>query len=181
MKTRPKPIMSKPKSRKGMKFAALFITFALLISSLFTPPCFSYTYYLTGIPYSINTPDALAKWFSAEFEYRYEMVQELNGPQETIDSKGGDCEEFAILASIILWDMGIDNDILVISFKGLGMAHAMCVWRDTNGAYCFISNRQLVNTGEKELERAIEKYFPDWTKTEIVDDKMRSMRKIRRG
>lgn len=127
-----------------------------------------------------STPQELAKWFSEEFKYQWEIIDKWNTPQETIDSKEGDCEDFAILASAVLWRMGIDNDILVIKFKDLDVAHCICVWEDENGMYNFMSNKELYNTGKNKIKAAIDKFFPDWEKVTFTDYQRKNVQVVRR-
>ncbi len=157
--------------RKALNFTASFLIVNLLISALFSPVSFSQD--LRGVPSSVNTPQALADWLSTEFTYRFEITDRWQDPQETIDSKEGDCEDFAALASKILWGLGISNDILVVKFRDLKIAHAICAWKDKSGKYSFISNRELFRTGEGEIENALAKYYPDCQGIILTDAKRR--------
>jgi len=127
-----------------------------------------------------RTPQELAKWLSQEFKYQWEVIDTWNTPQQTIQSKEGDCEDFAILASAALWKMGIANDILVIKFKDLNVSHCICIWEDENGMYNFISNRQLYNTGTTHIKAAIEKFYPDWEKITFTDYQRKNAQVVRR-
>ena len=127
-----------------------------------------------------HTPQELAELFSKEFKYQWEVMDNWNTPQETIQSREGDCEDFAILASAALWRMGIANDILVIKFKDLNVAHCICVWEDEKGMYSFMSNRELYNTGTTQIKAAIEKFFPDWERITFTDYQQKKSQVVRR-
>ncbi|MFC1643702.1 transglutaminase-like domain-containing protein [Candidatus Omnitrophota bacterium] len=157
---------------------SLFISLNLMFFSL---QGVSFAQDLAGVPASVKTPQALADWFSSEFRYRFEMTDKWQDSQETIDSKEGDCEDFAVLASKVLYDLGISNDILVVKFKDLKIAHAICAWKDESGKYSFISNRKLVRTGKSEIDDAIEKYYPDYEGIIFTDEKRRYIGMIGRG
>ncbi|MFH1552160.1 MAG: transglutaminase-like domain-containing protein [Candidatus Omnitrophota bacterium] len=156
----------------------LFVILGLLLFSL---QGVSFAQDLEGVPASVNTPQTLADWFSSEFGYRFEMTDEWQDPQVTIDSKEGDCEDFAVLASRVLCGLGISNDILVVKFKDLKIAHAICAWKDENGKYSFISNRNLVRTGKSEIDDAIGKYYPDYEGIIFTDENRRYIGMIGRG
>lgn len=111
---------------------------------------------------SIKTPENLANWLKNDFEYVWESFDAWQSPQETINLKKGDCEDFAILAAEVLRRLGVSSDILIIKFKDLKTAHAVCAFKGRGGKYQFISNRQLIETQEDKLQEAIKKIYPDW-------------------
>ena len=111
---------------------------------------------------SIKNPQALVNWLASNFSYVMEMPDKWQTPEETVQLKTGDCEDFAILASAILTRLGIANDIIIVKYKGLNIAHAICAWKDKDGFYKYISNQEMVNTRKGNLEEAIEKFHPDW-------------------
>jgi hypothetical protein len=119
---------------------------------------------LKNVPSSVQTPQALANWLSSEFSYRMELLDQWQEPQETIDSRAGDCEDFAILVSALLTRLGIPNDVIILKFRDLNIAHAVCLWRDEDGSYNFISNGELKRTGKRHIESAIGKFYPDCEK-----------------
>jgi len=116
---------------------------------------------LRGVPDSVRTPQELSEWFGREFTYRFELGDQWQGPQETVDSKEGDCEDFAFLVSAMLGDWGIANDVIIIEFRGLSIKHAICAWKEENGTYSFISNKKLYRSGRRSLKEAVARYYPD--------------------
>jgi hypothetical protein len=117
---------------------------------------------------SISSPRALTEWLSSDFQYAMEIPDAWQSPQETVSLKRGDCEDFAILASAVLWRLGIPNEILIIKFKKLKIGHAICIWKDKDGFYKFISNQKMYDTGKDRIEDAIGKLFPDWESIAFV-------------
>ena len=109
----------------------------------------------------IRSPEDVARFFSQEFTYAMTLPDRAHTPEETIESMSGDCEDFAILASAMLTRMGIENQVLIIRFSGMKIAHAICIWKDRNGYYNFISNRELQRTGQRTAEGAVMKFYPD--------------------
>ncbi|MDD5634294.1 MAG: transglutaminase-like domain-containing protein [Candidatus Omnitrophica bacterium] len=132
--------------------AMLIITTILSLNS---------AYALEGLPSNIQTPKDLAEWLSDEFQYTFEINDNWQSAQTTIDSRSGDCEDFAVLVSSVLTDHRISNDIVLVDFKGMQIRHAICAWRTDNGTYNFISNKVMYTTSETSLESAIKKYYPD--------------------
>ena len=144
---------------------SVFVAFALMI----TPAVSASAQPLRGVPDSVRTPQELSEWFGREFTYRFELTDRWQDPQETIDSKEGDCEDFAFLVSALLEDWGIDHQVLIIEFRGLAIKHAICAWREEDGTYSFISNRKLYRSGRKVLAEAVERYYPDLERIHKAD------------
>lgn len=130
---------------------------------------------------SIKTPEEIARWLSDEFMYILEFPDKWQSAEETIRTKKGDCEDFAILTSEILTRQGVKNNIVIVKFDKLGTSHAICIWKSSRGTYNFISNRKLIRTGESSIDSAIEKYYPDWNKIVFTDKKRNNGRVIRRS
>lgn len=116
---------------------------------------------LPVIPASINTPQAMAGWFEQEFRYQRIIPDFRQSAEELLKSKSGDCDDFAVLAQEILSGMGIKSQVLIIKFKGLADAHAICVFKEGN-SYSFISNQHFLRTQETSLFSLVEKQYPDW-------------------
>ncbi len=109
----------------------------------------------------MRSPEDVARFFSREFTYSMTLPDRAHSPEETIEAMSGDCEDFAILASEMLTRMGIENQVLIIRFSGMKIAHAVCIWKDKNGCYSFISNQKLQRTSQRTAEGAIRKFYPD--------------------
>ena len=133
-----------------------------------------------GVPSSIQSPKDISDWLSREFSYRFELPDRWQDPTETISSKAGDCEDFALLSSILLNKMGISNDIVIVKFRDLSISHAICVWKNSEGSLDFISDRSLFKTGHTRIQDAVERYYPDWEKLIYVDASMRQKKIIGR-
>jgi hypothetical protein len=118
---------------------------------------------------AVRSPDDIADFFSREFAYTMTLPDRAHSPDETIEARTGDCEDFAVLASVMLARMGVANRAVVIKFRGLRVAHAICIWKAPNGLYNFISNRELVRTGKDTVEGAIMKHYPDCESVTDID------------
>lgn len=116
-----------------------------------------------AVPGSVTSPAQLSRWFTAEFKYETEMPDRWASPEETLSLKKGDCEDFAVLAQVVLARLGISSDVIIISFKGLNQGHAVCLFK--NGAtYSFISSQKLIRTHGVTVTEAIQEKYPDWEK-----------------
>jgi len=150
----------------------ILITVILLL--VFESPCFSQM--LEGVPASINGPRDIAKWFSTEFKGQLKIPDKPQTPSETLRAKTGDCDDFAVLASAILSQMGLRNEIIIIKFEGIRIMHAICVWKNADGVYSFLSARKLHRTDKKNLLQVIEKNYPDWEWVTFVDEKRKPIK-----
>ena len=128
---------------------------------------------------SIKTPEALAGWLSSNLRYEFAMGDDWQTPEEIVKLKKGDCDDFAVLAKAILKELGIKSDVVVLRFKGLSVAHAVCVWKDANGNISFISNRELHQTDQPDVRQAILKYYPDLETIVYTDKDMRYTRFVK--
>ena len=86
---------------------------------------------LEGVPKDIKNIHEFGWWVRYNFKYIYEYgkTDYWQGYKETIEKKGGDCEDFAILYSAYLSEQKVDNWIMFITFKKLDVGHAICVWK----------------------------------------------------
>lgn len=126
----------------------------------------------------VRAPEQLASWLSENFEYWMAAPDTPQTPDQMRQSRRGDCDDFAVLASEELSRMGVRNDIIVIAFKDLRIKHAICAWRANDGTYVFISNVSFYRSGENDLVRAVKKFYPDWEKIMIVNARRESIETI---
>jgi hypothetical protein len=134
---------------------------------------------LADIALRVKTPEALAGWLSSNFRYEYSIGDGWEAPEKIIKLKKGDCDDFAVLAQAILKEIGIKSDVVVLKFKGLSIAHAICVWKDAAGNISFISNQKLYQTAEPDVRQAILKYYPDLETIIYTDKDMRYTRFVK--
>ncbi len=135
----------------------------LILTLLISPACFAGDA-LSGIPSYVKNPDELARWLAQDFRYRYSIPNIPQTPEETLKLKGGDCDDLAALASAVLEDMGISSSVVAISFKDPNDGHAICVWKDADGAYSFISNQQIFHTTKTTVDESVKTVFPNAVK-----------------
>lgn len=144
------------------------IIILLVLMASFQLPCFAQSQHVEQIPSSMRTPQDIARWLSRNFTYEMEWPDTWQSSSETASLKKGDCEDFAVLTQELLARLGIKSDIVIVRFKDLKVAHAICVWK-YGEFYNFMSNRQIYETNATSVEEAVQKYFPDWQKIIFTD------------
>lgn len=147
-----------------MKITAykIFILTMLAMFTLNVTAADIYSQGVGSVPYAVTTPNELAEWLGKDFRYCLTFPDRWQTPEETMEVRSGDCEDFAALASYVLDRIGVSNGILVINFKGTDLGHVVCIWKETDGSFSYISNRKLYRTGETDIKKAIERYYPEW-------------------
>ncbi len=98
---------------------------------------------------------------------------------ETIGSRMGDCEDFAILSQALLKERGLDSEIIIVKFEGLNTHHVVCVWKE-NERYSFMSNRELIRTASSSIEGAVDEVYSDWEKIIFTNAKKQFKRIVRK-
>lgn len=121
---------------------------------------------------SVRSPEDVVRWLSRDFTYEMRLGDIAHSPEDTISSRAGDCDDFAILASALLERIGVENQVLVIRFSSLNIAHAICIWKEKNGTYSFISSRELCRTGMETIEAAVRREYPDVETIACIDPKV---------
>jgi hypothetical protein len=118
---------------------------------------------------NVRTPEDVVRWLARDFDYTMMLGGGVRSADEMLAARTGDCDDFAILASDMLERLGVENQVLILRFHGLSMAHAICIWKDKNGLYSFISNKELCRTGKDTVEAAVRKFYPDCETIASID------------
>jgi hypothetical protein len=93
----------------------------------------------------IHSPKELEKFYADGFNGEYKIPDYEKSPQETLDSKYGDCKDFAVLTHAILDEMGIPSEVVYIKFLENKFGHAICVWKEGD-YYNYFDVTKLVET-----------------------------------
>ena len=110
----------------------------------------------TGTLPAVTTLDEVTAALS-EIEFRSEWIDHRQAASETWSRKQGDCEDYAVLASELLMQLGIEGyrlDVYCIG-KYKQYSHSVCVFRDqdlTGGAWWYWSNAILRKTELTNIE-----------------------------
>jgi len=117
-------------------------------------------------PKTIKTPQDIEDWFFKEgFTYQHDINNEIKLPKETVKDKGGDCEDFAILVSKILKDIGYKNYKVAIYWdaKDGEHGHAICIFQE-NGKWNYFSNQIYYRIEVNYILTPINHYYSKWKK-----------------
>jgi hypothetical protein len=153
--------------KKILELVKVMVVMATVLMSVSMAPCAAQD--LGSVPGSIRTPEQIVSWFNSEFEYRMKMPDRPQSPAETMELRSGDCDDFASLAKMILEGQGIKSDVVIIKYRGLNIMHAICMYKESNGTYSFISNKELQRTGEADMTHAVAKFYPDMEKIMVAN------------
>jgi hypothetical protein len=113
---------------------------------------------IQAIPSSLKSPQDIERWIS-NFKYQMKIPDAPQSVEETLASGAGDCDDLAKVVSKALSGLGISSNVVVIKSKGMAIRHAICIWKSEDGTYDFFSNQQMIRSGEKNMEVAIQKNF----------------------
>jgi transglutaminase-like putative cysteine protease len=130
----------------------------ILLISLFICLFFS-----NALAYDFKTVDEVAIWLKEGFTYQNEEEghDHWKYPNETLEDRGGDCEDFAILVQDVLREQGIKVHIFVIVFDDITSAHAMAFFRDDDGIIHYFSNNNYKKTNRTKLSDVLYDYYGD--------------------
>lgn len=115
---------------------------------------------------NIKTPADLEQFFVTNgFKYQEDTGEYWKTPEETLNDKGGDCEDFAILSFFVLVELGYECIIIIATYCpenecDSGSAHAMLLIKEPDETYSFMSNRRYIKTYQKDLELALTDCIP---------------------
>ena len=146
-----------------MKKQILILT---ILGILMTVNCFAQE--VCNLPAEVKSPTDLVTWYANEFEYRMELWDDCQSPEKTIATRTGDCEDFASLTHVVLKELGVENNVYILKFRGIKTKHAVCIFKENDGTYSIISNKEMYKTRESNLEEALKRYYPDCTKFTIA-------------
>ena len=150
----------------GKTGAILRMVFTLIfLFQSFLPVSFGQA--IQAIPSSLKSPQDIERWIS-NFTYQMKIPDAPQSVEETLATKTGDCDDLAKVVSKALSGLGISSDVVVIKSKGVAIRHAICIWKDKDGSYDFFSNKQMIYTGEKNMEVAIRRNFRLYESSSIL-------------
>ena len=160
-----------------MKKIVAVISIAL---SIFSCAASAYSQDLAMIPLRIQTPEQLVAWFTTSFRYEMSFPDKPKSYNELMNERTGDCDDFAFLAALYFSQKQKSHQILVVRFKGLNPAHAVCAWSEQDGSFSFISTKEIYRTNEKDVLNAVERFYPDWESVSVLDNSRQIMSTFRR-
>jgi predicted transglutaminase-like cysteine proteinase len=101
----------------------------------------------------IQTLKDYAQWLNNHIRYQKDMQKDIwSSPEETLQKKTADCEDFTFLTAAVLQVLGYQPRFIALMSKRQG--HAICVFK-ANNYYAWFDNAQLVETEAKTVEELI--------------------------
>lgn len=156
------------------------IAVTMIVLSIATLAAPAYSQNMALIPAHIQTPEQLVSWFGSSFKYEMVLPDRPRSYDELMSERTGDCDDFAFLASLFFSQNQTSHQMLIIRFKGLSAAHAVCAWSNENGSFSFVSTKEIYRTNEKDVLKAVEKIYSDWDSVSVLDDNRRVISTFRR-
>jgi len=122
---------------------------------------------LQHVAVSHSTPEAVASFLRAEFifqrdEDQFGEIDHWQSPEEFLQRRVGDCEDYALLAHALLQRNGIESYVFSL-FDEDGYAHTVSVFVDEKGRYNVINEGKLRRYHAKTLEAVADEINPAWT------------------
>ena len=123
-------------------------------------------------PSSVNDPVTLGNWLTNNFTYQDEAPEEYwKTPKETVRDKGGDCEDFAILAQYVLKKLGYNAYVVVIKYSDTEFMHAICVLKHKDGTFSYYSNKYYFGRRFASVPELLSCHAITWKKAWVVVSK----------
>ena len=123
---------------------------------------------------ALDTPKKLSQWMVKNItsESWYEREKKTGviynpSPEETFETRSGNCRVFAVFACYILQHHGYEAEILTIKVASDERKnHVVCVYTNSNGSFYTINNGQLQGPFQTYEDIAFD-HHPDWSKYTI--------------
>jgi len=106
----------------------------------------------------MRSPEDIEKFYSEGFKSEYKIPDYEKTPQETLDSKYGDCKDLATLTQAILKEMGISSEVVHIKFSKTRFGHAVCTWKEGDH-YNYFDGTKLIRTKHASIDDLINKAY----------------------
>ena len=118
----------------------------------------------------LKTPEAVANYMWHNFSFEKDQSQfgkneVWQAPLQFIETKKGDCEDFAWFAYEMLRINGKKSSILNIYGNGFG--HSVCVFTE-NGRFNMIDGNKVVRLEAKDLKDVAYEIYPFWQSAVVV-------------
>ena len=97
---------------------------------------------------NIKSLEDYEQWLGGNIKYKRDDEDIWSPPEETLQKKYGDCEDFAFLNAAVLRVLGYQPKVLAMG--GRGRNHAICVFKQ-NGRYLWFDNTKLARTQASSL------------------------------
>lgn len=115
----------------------------------------------------INSLESLSQWLTLNFSYQNDVGGDnWATPEETLNKRTGDCEDFAFLTNAALKVLGYNPKVIVL--RRNKKAHATCVFQ-SDGYYCWFDNTELKKTSAQSLEAFVQEMTSRYNLTSMLE------------
>ena len=118
-------------------------------------------------PFTVKTPTDLGNWLSANFEYKEDIEDYWQSPEETAKLKSGDCEDSGFLVDTVLSDLGYKSYTFAMTFDNRDTSHAINVLQIDN-KYTMYSNFNYYDAEFNSIRALLNHYYPHWEKLYLI-------------
>jgi len=120
-----------------------------------------------------QTPSAIAAFLREGFRFQrdedlFGEIDRWQSPEEFLQRRAGDCEDYALLAKELLQRNGIESYVFSL-FGEEGYAHTVSVFVDEEGRYNVINQDKLRRYRTPSLEQVAAQINPAWTYAMIAE------------
>ncbi len=153
------------------RFAVSLALLLLFMSAQANAQNFSRTLSLVHLSQELKTPQDVAFYIWRNFQFEKDRRQfgreeYWQSPAEILETRKGDCEDFALFAVEMLKLSGLKS--FVINLYGSQKPHAVCVFKQ-NGKYGAIDGKNVIGADFNDLQALLNFLDPYWAKANIVE------------
>jgi hypothetical protein len=129
---------------------------------------------LSPVLEGIDSPKNLSKFMRKNFKFvedrdNFGKVDYWQSPEQMLQLKKGDCEDFALFADAILKELGFESE--VISIYGTNQyAHTVAAFKQ-DGKWRIFNDGKLYKYDTDTLEESVSKVYAEWTWAAFTEKK----------
>lgn len=111
--------------------------------------------------YGADDITSISNWISDNIWYYKDWIKadEWQPADVTMKRRKGDCEDFAVLYSMVFTILGWDHRIYC-GYPNRGVGHAICVAEMPNGSYCYTSNDEFESSYKTNWQDVVKDAMP---------------------
>ena len=173
--------MKKPIAAIGLFAASLVLFLFSSLTAEANAQLLDRTLSLANLSLELKTPENIAHYMWRNFVFETDQRQfgreeYWQSPQELMQTRKGDCEDFAVFAYELLKRQGIQTFLLNV--YGGSFAHTVCVFKD-KGKYQIIDGSDIKRVNASSLDELSKKIYPFWEPLRkfIVEDQKLFLKK----
>lgn len=158
-----------------MRKLAIFLFVILTLQScifLYRENGYAKDYEKFQVPEGVNSPRTLSAWLNKNIKYIPDKYSrdEWKFPSKTVKDGGGDCDDYAILVSLILSKLGYKTSVVAIHFldEGKISGHAICLFQEEDGTWSVFDNQLYRRLKARHFREILKRTYPTWIEVVFV-------------